>query len=66
MFEGAKGAEKISAIMRFLRNKGESVFSDIEEVKEVLDYSKGAEGLAEANVLKYIFRDGSWLAVRCV
>ena len=64
VFEGAKGAEKISAIMRFLRNKGESVFSDIEEVKEVLDYSKGAEGLAEANVLKYIFRDGSWLAVR--
>lgn len=64
VFEGAAGTEKISSIMKFFREEGQAVFDGIAGLKEVIDYSKGAEGIAEANVLKYIFEDGSWLAAR--
>ena len=31
---------------------------------EVLDYLDGCNGLPPADVLKYVFEDGSWAAVR--
>ncbi len=64
VFEGAAGAEKIASIMKRFRSEGESVFADICELEELRDYSKGAEGISEANVLKFIFADGSWVAAR--
>ena len=64
VFEGAAGAEKIAGIMTRIRESRETVFSEIGEVTELLDYSLGIDGLPPDNVLKYIFNDGSWLAVR--
>lgn len=64
VFEGAAGAEKIADIMTELRARKEMAFSEIGEIRELLDYSKGVDGLPPDNVLKYIFKDGSWLAAR--
>ena len=64
VFTGAAGAEKIAAVMAKLRAEGRDAFAGAAEVGKLLDYSRGADGLAEANVLKYIFANGSWLAAR--
>ena len=60
------GLEKIASMMESLR-KGESPFPDTDRL---IDYSIPVEAehgfglLPASNVLKYIFKDGSWLAVR--
>ena len=64
VLEGAAGAERIAAIMERLRNGGKEIFADIADTDRLLDYSRDAHGLAEANVLKYVFKNGSWLAAR--
>lgn len=64
VFEGAAGADRIASIMKRFRSDGESVFADICELAELRDYSRGAEGVAEANVLKFMFSNGSWAAAR--
>ncbi len=61
VLKGKDGAEKIQSIMTKMRENGEALF---ENIKAVLDYSKGIDDLPKENVLKYIFTDGSWLAVR--
>lgn len=64
--KGKDGLEKIASIMESLR-KGESPFPDTDRL---IDYSIPVEAehgfglLPASNVLKYIFKDGSWLAVR--
>lgn len=64
VFEGAAGAKKIEALMeRFRAERGEA-FKARGKVDRLIDYSDGIEGLPPANVLKYIFENGSWLAVR--
>lgn len=63
-FEGSKGAEKIRQIMFSLRADGEFAFSEVAEMKEFKDYNNGIDGLPSANVFKYIFDNGSWIAVR--
>ncbi len=57
---GKSGAEKIKLAMDTLRN-GKDIF---ENVKEKKDYLLGIEGLPSENVLKYVFNDGAWVAVR--
>lgn len=47
--------------MAELRKRGKGLMSGIAEVK---DYSKGCDGLPKSDVLKYIYEDGSWMAVR--
>ena len=47
--------------MVYFREKGKTLFDD---VKEIIDYSKGVADLPKENVLKYVFDDGSWMAVR--
>lgn len=61
VLKGKDGAKKIAALMTQFRNKGAAVYDGIERV---IDYSLGVDGLPKENVLKYIFKDGSWMAVR--
>lgn len=61
VLKGKDGADKIESLMVYFREKGNTLFDD---VKEVIDYSKGISGLPKENVLKYVFADGSWMAVR--
>ena len=59
--KGKDGAEKIAQLMVYFRNEGKSLFDGI---KEVQDYSQGIGDLPKENVLKFIWEDTSWLAVR--
>ncbi len=59
--KGKDGAEKIAELMVLFREKGMDMFSG---VKEIIDYSKGIADLPKENVLKFIFTDGTWMAVR--
>lgn len=61
VLKGKDGAEKIQNLMVFFRNKDKELLSDI---KEIIDYKNGVDDLPKENVLKYIFSDGSWMAVR--
>ena len=64
--KGYDGVNKIKEMMNKLR-KNESIF---ENTLEKIDYSspvkaeKGFGYLPTSNVLKYILKDGSWIAVR--
>ncbi len=59
--KGKDGAEKIQQLMVYFRNKGAELFDGI---SEVMDFEKGVRDLPKENVLKYIWEDGSWMAVR--
>ncbi len=59
--KGKDGAEKIEKLMVYFRSLGKNVYEGIDEV---LDFSKGIGDLPKENVLKYTWKDGSWLAVR--
>lgn len=61
VLKGKDGAEKIQNLMTSFRNKGTALFDGIEEV---IDFSAGIRDLPKENVLKYIWKDGSWMAVR--
>ena len=63
---GRDGLERIARMMEQLRQSG----SPFAETQSVLDYSvpveaeKGFGVLPISNVLKYVLKDGSWIAVR--
>lgn len=59
--KGQDGAEKIQQLMVYFREKGASLFDGITEVQ---DFKQGVRDLPKENVLKFIFSDGSWIAVR--
>ncbi len=59
--KGIDGVEKIGAIMKEMRAKGTSLMDGI---VTVYDYSKGIDDLPKSDVLKFIFEDGSWIAIR--
>lgn len=61
VLKGKDGAEKIQSLMVLFRNTGKDLFNGI---KEIIDFKDGIRDLPKENVLKYIFEDGSWLAVR--
>lgn len=61
VLKGKDGAEKIQALMAQFRESGNSLFSGLEKI---IDYSKGVDDLPIENVLKFVWTDGSWLAVR--
>lgn len=61
VLKGKDGAEKIQSLMTWFRNKGKALFDGIEEI---IDFSEGIRDLPKENVLKYIWNDGSWMAVR--
>ena len=61
VLKGKDGAEKIGSLMTYFRNAGKSLFDGIDEI---IDFSIGIRDLPKENVLKYIWNDGSWMAVR--
>ncbi len=60
VLKGKDGAERIKQIMAEFRLDGLKILS----ASEVLDYSLGINGLPRSDVLKFIFSNGSWLAIR--
>ena len=58
--QGKEGLERIASMMETLRHE-KNILPD---VKECMDFSKGIGSLPRANVLKFYFSDGSWIAVR--
>ena len=61
VLKGKDGAEKIADLMVYFRDKGLELFDGL---KEVIDYSKGIADLPKENVLRFIWENGSWMAVR--
>lgn len=61
VLKGKDGAEKIQSLMTQFRNTGKALFDGI---NEIIDFSAGIRDLPKENVLKYIWNDGSWMAVR--
>lgn len=61
VLKGKDGAEKIQSLMTYFRNTGKALFDGIDEI---IDFSTGIRDLPKENVLKYIWKDGSWMAVR--
>ena len=65
-FKGLVGAEKIAALVEGLRNDPPKEVGGI-KVKEIEDYTSEkmmARGFLSSNVLRFVFEDGSWVAVR--
>ena len=61
VLKGKDGAEKIQTLMDLFRKDGLHIF---EGADRVIDYSKGVDDLPIENVLKFVWADGSWVAVR--
>lgn len=61
VLKGKDGYEKIQNLMVEFRNKGKEL---LPYIKEIVDFKDGIRDLPKENVLKYIFNDGSWMAVR--
>ncbi|MGN0522312.1 MAG: phospho-sugar mutase [Eubacterium sp.] len=61
VLKGKDGAEKIQSLMTYFREQGKALFDGVEQI---IDFSQGIRDLPKENVLKYIFNDGSWMAVR--
>lgn len=61
VLKGKDGAEKIGELMVYFRDKGMELFDGL---SQVIDYSKGVADLPKENVLKFLWKDGSWMAVR--
>ncbi|MCC8016488.1 MAG: phospho-sugar mutase [Clostridiales bacterium] len=61
VLKGKDGAEKINSLMSYFRENGLSLFTNL---KEIIDCSKGIGDLPRENVIKYIWNDESWIAVR--
>ncbi len=60
---GVDGQERIADIMAALRAQTPAEIGGL-AVAEMKDYANGIDGLPNANVLKYFFADGGWMAVR--
>lgn len=61
VLKGKDGAEKIVSLMSEFRANGKELFDGVENI---IDYSIGISDLPKENVLKFVWTDGSWMAVR--
>lgn len=59
--KGIDGVERIRAIMKEMREKGKDLLPGIAAVN---DYTVGIDDLPKADVLKFVFEDSSWIAIR--
>lgn len=60
---GSDGQQRIAAIMADLRQNRPTELGG-QTIAQIKDYQEGLDGLPKANVLKYFFADGGWMAVR--
>ena len=60
---GTDGQQRIADIMADLRAQQPAEIGG-QAISEIKDYQNGLDGLPNANVLKYFFADGGWMAVR--
>ncbi|MEG0166149.1 phospho-sugar mutase [Anaerorhabdus sp.] len=60
-FEGPSGFNKMQEIMNTFRSNNEILGLDI---KDVIDYSNGIDGLPKSNVIKLLLNDDSTIVVR--
>lgn len=61
--KGKDGITQIQSKMTAWRTQPPLEIAGV-QVKEVLDYSKGLNGLPQENVLKFMLEDGSWFCLR--
>jgi phosphoglucomutase len=61
--KGKDGVAQIQGIMADWRSNPPAEINGA-QVVEVLDYSKGLDGLPQENVLKYVLSDNSWFCLR--
>lgn len=61
--KGKDGVAQIQSLMTQWRTESIAEIAGI-KVKEILDYSKGLNGLPKENVLKFMLEDGSWFCLR--
>lgn len=61
-FEGSSGMKKMNDIMEHFRNSVRSIGNY--KVNEIIDYSKGVNGLPKSNVLKLFLDNGTSIVVR--
>lgn len=61
--KGKDGLAKIGALMNDFRTNPPQQVAGV-GVSELLDYSKGLDGLPKENVLKFLLEDGSWFCLR--
>jgi len=59
--KGIDGVERIQSIMKEMREKGKGLMDGIATVN---DYTVGIDDLPKADVLKFVFEDSSWIAIR--
>lgn len=59
--KGLDGATKIQTLMAETRKLDNQFFKNIEAVK---DYSVGIDGLPKEDVIKFLLKDESWVAIR--
>ena len=59
--KGIDGVEKIQGIMKEMRKAGKELMPNIAQVN---DYTVGIDDLPKADVLKFVFEDSSWIAIR--
>ncbi len=59
--KGIDGVERIQAIMKEMRENGKDLMPNIAVVN---DYTVGIDDLPKADVLKFVFEDSSWIAIR--
>ena len=60
---GSDGQQRIAVIMADLRQNQPTQLGG-QAIAQVKDYQEGLDGLPKANVLKYFFAEGGWMAVR--
>lgn len=60
---GSDGQQRIAQIMTELRAQQPQQIGG-QAIAEIKDYQHGLDNLPKANVLKYVFADGGWMAVR--
>lgn len=60
---GSDGQQRIAQIMTELRAQQPQQIGG-QAIAEIKDYQHGLDNLPKANVLKYLFADGGWMAVR--
>ncbi|HGT1672027.1 TPA: phospho-sugar mutase [Clostridioides difficile] len=61
--KGIDGIKKIKEMMLYFRSVKIDNVADV-KVDKILDYKDGVDDLPKSDVLKFLFEDGSWIAIR--